>query len=416
VQRKPFFIVMSSSVGSFGSDRMRSIPGSVFALMDAAKCTARAAGLDIVDLSIGSSDLSPSQTILETLRISVLDGRCHRYPLPSDSIVLQQAAERYLRRRFGVHVDATSEILPCAGAQEALMQLLLASADPGDVVLLPDPCYAPYLGAAACAGLQVHSLASLSDGSPDLDSVPPEIAARAKVLLLNYPANPSSCTAAPGLFLAAAAWCSTRNVLLVHDAPYVELTWGGCDAPIALSARAFSPRCRIVELFSLSKSHSMGGFRIGFAAGDAGAIAALSRVQAVFGFGPPLAIQTAAAAALDLPDEVVRAGAAVFADRRDALVEALIRAGGWDIHRSVAQGGASMYVWARHPRIAAAGGSVSFAVSLASATGVAVAPGSAFGAQGEGFVRFALVLPPSQLTDATLRIQQWLDGKRPDPP
>ena len=266
---------------------------------------------------------------------------------------------------------------------------------------------------------------SLETGLPDLDAVPPEVACRTRVVLLNYPSNPRSQLATPRLFSAAAQWCAAHGALLVHDAPYVELTFGGYAAPVALSARVAHPRARIVELFSLSKSHSMGGFRVGFAAGDAGAIAALSRVQACFGFGPPLAIQHAAAAALDLPEEAVQAGASVFGERRDALVEALVKVGGWELlpggsHFDAVKGeaglqrgrpGASMYVWAAHPRIAAEGGSVAFAVALAAEAGVAVAPGSAFGARGEGFVRFALVLPPAQLSEAVARAQVWLESR-----
>ena len=398
---------------SFGSQRAAAIPRSVFAVMDVAKASAREAGLSIADMSIGSSDLSPPAEVLEVLRASVLDSRCHRYPLPSDSRVFQSAAATYLSVRFGIEIDPTTEVLPCSGAQEALAQLLLAATDPGDVILLCDPCYAPYLGAAACAGLHTYAIPiSVETGLPDLLKVPADIALRTRVVLLNYPSNPCSQLASAGIFSDVAGWCKMHNTLLIHDAPYVELTFGGYTAPIALVSRTLHPECRIVEIFSLSKSHSMGGFRIGFVAGDAAVISSLSRVQSVFGFGPPLALQLAAAAALTLPEEVVRTGAAIFGDRRDALVTALKTAGGWTLPNCSESGepGASMYVWASHPRISELGGSVAFSVALASETGVAVAPGRAFGLNGEGFVRFALVLPPEKLKDAVERIQRWFES------
>lgn len=407
---------------AFGSRRAEAIPRSVFGVMDTAKTTAKEAGIDVLDLSIGSSDLSPPPEVLDALAEAVRNPRCHRYPLPSDSRSFQDAAARYLARRFGVLLNPSTEILPCAGAQEALAQVLLAATDPGDTILHVDPCYSPYLGAIACAGLSAHEIpVSCSTGLPNFCAVPTAVSAQTRVLLLNYPSNPRSQLATADFFAEAAAWCAEHGVLLVHDAPYVELTFGGYAAPIALTTREAYPSCRIVELFSLSKSHSMGGFRIGFAAGDAGAIAALARVQSVFGFGPPLAIQIAASAALDLPDEVIREGAAVFGERRDALISALTRAGGWELPLASGGGpmiagapGASMYVWAAHPRIAVEGGSVAFALALAAGVGVAVAPGRAFGMHGEGFVRFALVLPPAQLVECVARMQRWMEARQLD--
>ncbi len=374
------------------SRRAVAVPGSVFALMDAAKGRARAAGLGIVDLSIGSSDLPPPDAVLEVLRGATRDAGTYRYPLFSDTAPLREAAAGYLARRFGVVVDPAREVLPLIGAQEGLAHLLLAVTDPGDTLLLPDPCYPPYLGAAAVAGLNVVTLPLRPDAGflPDLDAVP--VGVRPRALLLNYPNNPTSAVADAAFFRRAAAWCRARGTLLVHDHPYAELTFGAYRAPSALEAGLDG----VVELHSLSKTHHMGGFRVGFAAGDAGVIAALARVKGAIDFHPYLGIQRAAAHALALPDEVGRAGAAVFEARRDALIPAL-RALGWE----VALPEASMYAWARVPGL---GDSVAFAVRAAETTGVAVSPGAAFGAGGEGFVRFALVQPPEVLREAARRL------------
>ncbi|WP_221089464.1 aminotransferase class I/II-fold pyridoxal phosphate-dependent enzyme [Deinococcus aquaedulcis] len=374
------------------SGRAAAVPGSVFALMDAAKERARAAGRVVTDLSIGSSDLSPPEAVLSALREATRDPATYRYPLFSDTAPLREAAARYLSRRFGVQVDPQTEVLPLIGAQEGLAHLLLAVTDPGDTLLLPDPGYPPYLGAAAVAGVQVAPLPLREEHGflPDLDAVPASL--RPRALLLNYPNNPTSAVVDDDFFSRVAAWCRARGTLLIHDHPYAELTFGDYHAPSALQAGVGG----VVELHSLSKTHHMGGFRVGFAAGDAGAIAALARVKGSVDFHPYLGIQRAAALALDLPEALGRQGAAVFQARRDALVPAL-RDLGW----TVAWPQASMYAWARVPGLQ---DSVAFAVRAAEQTGVALSPGAAFGRQGEGYVRLALVQPPEVLLDAAQRL------------
>lgn len=362
--------------------------------MNAAAGRARAAGLEVIDLSIGSSDQPPPEAALAALREATRDPDTYRYPLFSDTAPLREAAAAYLARRFGVTVDPDTEVLPLIGAQEGLAHLLMAVTDPGDTLLLPDPCYPPYLGAAAVAGLRAVPLPLRSEHGflPDLDAVPGDLAPRA--LLLNYPNNPTSAVADGAFFTRAAAWCRARGTLLIHDHPYAELTFGGYRAPSALGAGLEG----VVELHSLSKTHHLGGFRVGFAAGDAGAIAALARVKGAVDFHAYLGIQRAATVALGLPDALGRAAAQTFEERRDALVPAL-RELGWE----VATPQASMYVWARVPGLE---DSVAYAVRLAEDTGVVLSPGRAFGMLGEGFVRFALVQPPIQLAEAARRLGQ----------
>ena len=362
--------------------------------MDAAKSRARGRGLDIIDLSIGSSDLNPPDVVLDALREATHNPATYRYPLFSDTQPLRDAAAAYLKRRFDVTLNADTEVLPLIGAQEGLAHLLLAVTDPGDSILLPDPCYPPYLGAVAVAGLNVVTLPLLPERGflPDLNAVPDNV--KPRVLLLNYPNNPTSAVATREFFQEAAAWCRERGTLLIHDHPYAELTFGNYRVPSALEAGTTG----VVELHSLSKTHHMGGFRVGFAAGDAHAIAALARVKGAVDFHPYLGIQHAAALALGLPDEVCRAGASVFQDRRDALVPAL-QGLGWEVQTPQA----SMYAWARVPGVT---DSITYAVNAAEQTGVALSPGRAFGAGGEGFVRFALVQPPDKLQEAVRRLAE----------
>ncbi|WP_407540371.1 aminotransferase class I/II-fold pyridoxal phosphate-dependent enzyme [Deinococcus radiomollis] len=392
---------MTKATTAWASKRAAAVPGSVFTLMNGAVAQARAAGHRIIDLSIGSSDQSPPEVALEAVRQATLDPFANRYPLFSDTAPLRHSAAAYMARRFGVTLDPETQILPLIGAQEGLAHLLLATTDPGDTLLLPDPCYPPYLGAAAVAGLKVHTLPLLPEYTflPVLEDVPAGLSPRA--LLLNYPNNPTSAVASLDFFRAASDWCAARGTLLIHDHPYAELSYAGAEAadvaPSALQAATNSSFEGIVELHSLSKSHHMGGYRVGFAVGDAEVIAALSRVKGAVDFHPWLGIQAAAAAAL----ATVPAGLEVFRSRRDALVPAL-HALGWQAEWPQA----SMYVWARPLDEQGRGvqDSVAYAVRAARQTGVALAPGRAFGANGEGYVRFALVQPPELLLEAVRRL------------
>ncbi len=383
---------MTNVAAGWTSKRAAAVPGSVFTLMNAAVAQGRAAGHSIIDLSIGSSDQPPPAVALEALRQATLDPHANRYPLFGDTAPLRHAAARYMRRRFGVTLDPETQILPLIGAQEGLAHLLLATTDPGDTLLLPDPCYPPYYGAAAVAGLATYTLPLRPEHGflPVLDDVPAEV--RPRALLLNYPNNPTSAVASLEFFRHAAGWGRARGALLIHDHPYAELSYGGAGAEDVAPSALQIGIDGVVELHSLSKSHHMGGYRVGFAVGDAGVIAALARVKGAVDFHPWLGIQAAAAAAL----ETVPAGLEVFRQRRDALVPAL-HALGWQAEWPQA----SMYVWARPPGLQ---DSVAYAVRAARETGVALAPGRAFGVLGEGYVRFALVQPPELLAEAVRRL------------
>lgn len=378
----------SRKTATWISQRAANVPASVFALMDAAKMRALAAGKSLIDLSIGSSDLAPPEAALAALRRATQDPLTYRYPLFSDTAPLRLAAAGYLQRRYHLAINPDTEILPLIGAQEGLAHLLLAVTDPGDTLLLPDPCYPPYYGAAAVAGLKTYPLPLTAKRGflPDLDAVPENV--RPRALLLNYPNNPTSATVPDGFFEEVRAWCSDRGTLLIHDHPYAELTYGDYHAPSALVGGTDG----VVELHSLSKTHHMGGFRVGFAAGDANALAALARVKGAIDFHPYLGIQAAAVAALNTPPS----GLEVFQTRRDALVPAL-HALGWQAEWPQA----SMYVWARPVGLT---NSVAYALRAAEETGVALAPGRAFGSQGEGYLRFALVQPPEMLRAAAARL------------
>ncbi|WP_370657299.1 aminotransferase class I/II-fold pyridoxal phosphate-dependent enzyme [Deinococcus sp. KNUC1210] len=205
------------------SGRAAQMPGSIFTQMNSAVKEARERGLSIIDLSIGSSDLPAPTAALEALRAATHDPASLRYPLFSDTAPLRREAAAYMARRFGVVLDPETQVLPLIGAQEGLAHLLLATCDPGDTLLLPDPCYPPYYGAAAVAGLKIHALPLLAEHGflPRLDEVPASVQPRA--LLLNYPNNPTSAVASLEFFRQTAAWCRARGTLLIHE-PSVRRT------------------------------------------------------------------------------------------------------------------------------------------------------------------------------------------------
>ena len=385
----------------FTSRRVRAMPGSVFAAMDAAKADARARGLDVIDLSIGASDLRPPAAALDALRAAVDDPSTYGSCLHSGTRPLREAIAAWYRERFGAEIDPERQVLPLIGAQEGFAHLLLACADPGDAVLLPDPAYPSYFGAVAAAGLETIAMPLLPERGylPDLEAVPAAAAQRARAMVLSYPNNPTAAVASEAFFDEAIAFAERHDLLLIHDFPYVDLVDDPADAPSLLARPGAMGRA--VEIYSASKSFHMGGFRLGWAIGHEGALAALARVKGAVDFNQYLGIQRAVTAALTGAGEA-RAAAAVFAERRFELLAAMAEIG-WQapVPR------ASMYVWAPLP--AARRDSVAFAEGLARATGVALAPGLAFGPSGEGHVRFALVRDGDALREAVARVRAYLD-------
>lgn len=382
---------------SWTSHRARAIPQSVFLLMDRAKQEARGSGLEVIDLSLGSSDLSPPQPALETLAEALLDRATYQYTLRSATRPFLEAASGWYEHRYGVTFDPDTEMLSLVGSQEGIGHLLLALTDPGDLVLIPEVAYPPYWGMAALAGLEVFAVPLREDHLLDLEAVPEEVWRRARVLILNYPNNPTAAVADPGFFAQALDYCGRYEVFLIHDNPYVDMVFDG-PAPSPLSLPGARERC--VEFFTLSKSYHMGGFRLAFAVGNAEAIGALEAVKSTLDFNQYQGVLRMGITALRQPETWVREQVAVFQERRNALVRGL-RTVGWDVPLPRA----TMYLWARVPVEA---DDVTFAVELCRRTGVAVSPGQAFGPGGRGYVRIALVQPPERLEEAAPRIGDFL--------
>ncbi len=380
------------------------MPKSMFNTMDAAKAEAQRNGLDIIDLSIGSSDLSAPKPALDALRESVQDPETHGYCLHSGTLPFRQAAAQWFFDRYGYTLDPETSILSLIGSQEGFAHLLLALTDPGDSILVPDPGYPSYFGAIALAGLDIIPMPLLEKHGflPDFSAIPEADARRAKVMVLSYPNNPTASVADDRFFDEAIEFCAAYDVFLIHDFPYVDMVFGSYEAPSALARPGAMDRT--VELYSCSKSYHMGGFRIGWAAGNPDAIQALCVVKSAIDFNQYSGIQQAAIAAIRLPRSETRRAASVFEQRRNVLVNALNDAG---ISTPLPQ--ASMYVWTRLPE--GFEDSFEFTVSLARNTGVCLAPGRGFGERGEGFVRFALVRDVDALRVAVGRMMEFIAAR-----
>lgn len=382
---------------SWTSRRTRAIPQSVFLLMDRAKQEARGSGLGIIDLSLGSSDLAPPPAALHTLAEALLDRATYQYTLRSATRPFLEAASGWYEHRYGVTFDPDTEMLSLVGSQEGIGHLLMALTDPGDLVLIPEVAYPPYWGMAALAGLEVFPVPLREDYLPNLEAVPEDVVRRARVLVLNYPNNPTAAVADLGFFSQALDFCRRHEVFLVHDNPYVDMVFDG-PAPSPLSLPGARERC--VEFFTLSKSYHMGGFRLAFAVGNAEAIAALEAVKSALDFNQYQGVLRMGITALQQPESWVREQVAVFRERRDVLARAL-REVGWEVPLPRA----TMYLWAKVPGEL---DDVAFAVELCRTTGVALSPGQGFGPGGKGYVRFALVQPPERLEEAAARIGNFL--------
>ncbi|MBM0743456.1 LL-diaminopimelate aminotransferase [Phormidium sp. CLA17] len=397
------------------AQRLAPLQSNVFADMDQAKAKARSLGRELIDLSLGSSDLPTPEPVLRAIADSLPDSSTHGYLLFSGTQAFRQAAAQWYTQKFGIPVDPETEVLPLIGSQEGTAHLPLAILNPGDFALLQDPGYPSHAGGVYLASGQIYPMPLLADNHflPVLEDIPATVLVQAKMMVLSYPHNPTTAIAPLEFFQKAVAFCQHHHLVLVHDFPYVDLVFdsslgqGGqredrfvATAPSILQA---DPNKTVsIEFFTMSKSYNMGGFRVGYAIGNAELIRALRQVKAAIDFNQYRGILNGAIAALTGSQDSIQTVVETFRQRRDAAVAALHRIG-WNVPIPTA----TMYIWAKLPDPWTQN-SIGFSTQLVEATGVAVSPGAGFGKSGEGYVRLALVHEPVVLETAIARIQQFL--------
>ena len=377
---------------------MNSISPGIFSEMEARKKKVEARGIPVINLGVGSPDLPPAPHIMEAMSRAVLEPRNYTYPLAGQARLYQAVAEWY-GRRFAVDLDPAREVLVLMGSQDGLAHLALAYIDPGDLALVPDPGYPIYSFSILLAGGEVHPLPLLAENRflPDLGAIPDDVAKKAKLLWINYPNNPVAATADRAFFGRVVEFARRHDILVCHDVAYAELAYDGYRPVSFLSV----PGAKEVgiEFYSLSKTYNMAGCRIGFAAGNADVLADLAQIKSNIDYGVFYAVQEAGIAALTGSQESVAETARTYQRRRDILVDGL-GAAGWPMPKPQA----SMFVWAPLPPGYAS--AAAFAADLLEKAGVIVIPGVAFGRQGEGYVRIALVKDEETLREAVRRVTE----------
>ena len=384
------------------AQRLEPLQSNVFADMDQAKARAVAAGQDLIDLSLGSSDLPAADHVLDAIATSLQDPGTHGYLLFHGTRAFRQAAAGWYEAKFGLPVDPETEVLLLIGSQEGTAHLPLAVLNPGDFALLMDPGYPSHAGGVYLANGQIYPMPLHAERGflPVFSDIPAQVLAQARLMVLSYPHNPTTAIAPLSFFKEAVAFCQEHNLVLAHDFPYVDIAFGEEKPPSILQADP--DRSVSIEFFTFSKSYNMGGFRVGYAIGNAELIGALRRLKAVVDFNQYLGILNGAIAALQGPQDSVDTAVETFRQRRDRFVSALHQ-----MDWQVPSPDATMYIWAKLPEPWAKD-SIKFCVELVEATGVALSPGRGFGKAGEGYVRFALVHEPEILERAAERIAQFL--------
>ncbi|MEM8643101.1 MAG: LL-diaminopimelate aminotransferase [Cyanobacteria bacterium P01_G01_bin.54] len=383
--------------------RLQALQANVFADMDHAKAEAQAAGQSLLDLSLGSSDLPTPAVVLDAIAAALHDPSTHGYALFQSTQPFRVAAAQAYTERYGLTIDPETEVLPLIGCQEGTAHLPLALLNPGDYALLQDPGYPSHYGGVALAGGQIHTMPLRCENNflPDWSEIPEAVLAQARLMVLSYPHNPTTAIAPLEFFQDAVAFCQRHDLVLAHDFPYADLVFDGAARPPSIF-EADREKRRSIEFFTFSKSFNMGGFRIGYAIGNAQILKALRQVKAVIDFNQYRGILRGAIAALEAGAAIVQPTVAAFEQRRDVMVQALTQIG-WP----VAKPAATMYLWTPIPE-GWSGDDLAFCRQLVAQTGVALAPGSGFGEAGAGYIRFALVHEPLVLQEAVERIRSFI--------
>lgn len=385
------------------AQRLSGLGASVFTEMDDLKTELVKAGRKLINLSIGSPDRAPSHEIRQIISQAVLDGKNYGYTLTRGSEAFRESCARWYAERFNVLLDSEKEVLPLMGSQDGLAHIFLAFLDPGDVALIPDPGYPIYTAGLILAGGEKVSLPLLKEKNflPDLANIEPEIAKKAKIMLLNYPNNPTAAVAPLSFFEEVVHFAKKYNIIICHDAAYSELAFDGYRPASFLQA----PGAKDVgiEFHSVSKTYNLAGARLGFVVGNSEVIRVLAELKSNIDYGVFEPVLKAGAFALSASQDNVDENRQAYQQRRDLWIEGCAKAG-W----SMPYPRGSMFIWAPVPT---AQDSLTFARELAREVGIIVVPGIAFGRYGEGYVRIALVQELEILAEAVSLVQQFLSSK-----
>jgi LL-diaminopimelate aminotransferase len=382
------------------ADRVRQLPGYPLAKIPQRKRELIAKGVDVIDLGAGDDNVAPPEIAVRALGEALRDPGMSRYGFQLGLPAFRQAVSRYHSRRFGQDFDPMTEVLPLLGSKEGIAHFALATCNPGDVAIVPEPGYQCYIGGAigALAEPHLYPLTPRTDFLVELGELPADVLRRTRVAFLNYPNNPTAAVAPRDYLERTVAVCREHGIALAYDNPYVEITYDGYQAPSIFEIEG--AREVAVEFHSVSKSFTLTGWRLGWVVGNPGLISALTKVKSYYDTGPFLAVQHAGAAVLDCAESVVGPVVARYRGRRDVAVAALRKAG-FDV--AVPQ--ATLYLWVPLPRGIR---SAAFATAAMEDEGVIVLSGRSFGESADGFFRIALTANEARLEEAAVRLGKVL--------
>jgi len=378
------------------ADRLKQLPPYLFAELDRKKAEARSKGVDVIDLGVGDPDLPTPDNIINRLAEAAREPKYHRYPSYTGMNEFRKAVSRWYRKRADVDLDPIQEIVSLIGSKEGIAHIPLAFINPGDVVLVPSPAYPVYAIATMFAGGTPYEMPLLKENDflPDLGIIPGDILAKAKMMFINYPNNPTAAPATLDFFRTVVDFAAKNNLMVCHDFAYSEMTFDDYVPPSFLS----TPGAKDVgiEFHSLSKTYNMTGWRIGWAAGNSQIIGGLGRIKSNIDSGIFEAIQVAGIEALEGDQQCLAEMRSIYTERRDVLVAGLKKLG-----INVEAPRATFYVWFEVP---SGYTSATFAALLLEKAGIVATPGNGFGAPGEGYVRMTLTVSKERLAEAVERM------------
>jgi alanine-synthesizing transaminase len=384
-------------------NRIKRLPPYVFNIVNNLKIQARKMGEDIIDLGMGNPDLPTPKHIVDKLVEAVYNTRNHRYSVSRGIYKLRLAITNWYKKRYDVELDPDSEAIVTIGSKEGISHLVLAVIDRGDVVFVPNPTYPIHSYSVVIAGGDLRSIPLLDDNNffDHLLKATKETWPKPKMLIINFPHNPTTTVVNIEFFQKIVDFAREHNILVVHDLAYADLVFDGYKAPSILQIK--DSKDVAVELFTLSKSYSMPGWRVGFAVGNSKVISALTRLKSYLDYGIFQPIQIASIIALNESDDSVEEIRKIYRSRRDTLINGLNR-----LHWKVEKPKATMFVWAKLPESYLEMKSLEFSKILLSKAKVAVSPGIGFGEYGDDYIRFALVENEHRIRQAIKGIKKIL--------
>jgi len=379
--------------------RLNRLPPYLFVEINRKIAELQARGKDIVNFGIGDPDLPTPSHIIERICQAAHDPVNHRYPETGGLPELRQAIAEWYARRFGVILNPAKEVLPLLGSKEGIGHMALCFVEHGDLTLVPDPGYPPFSLGTILAGGEPYfmPLREENDFLPDFEAIPDEVADKAKLMWLNYPNNPTGAIADLDFFEKAVHFAQQHDLGICHDAPYTEVAFDGYKAPSFMEIPGAKDIG--VEFHSLSKTYHMTGWRIGMVVGNADMVGALFKVKSNLDSGIPQAIQYAAVEALRGSQEHIAKHNAILQRRRDKLAKVLNEVG---LKARIPK--ATFYIWARIPQGYT---SIDFTKKLLDEVGIAVTPGTGYGKEGEGYIRFSLTISDDRLEEGVKRLLTW---------